>query len=175
MNRVAVDTNVIICGCASAKSPAAVFPPPETPDECLATGPATSLQKRTQVFSRPIEDRQYTCDLDDNGNPYQDCLNTMAKICHPVYMGTDKTLISECKIGVEQMFGSMNIWWQNVRKACGQWKWTDGKIGNVDSTECLNANNQLKIHAFFERVAVSSSFVDSVNIRLWRNSNLKET
>jgi len=172
---VAVDTNVIICGCASAKSPAAVFPPPETPDECLATGAVTSLQKRTQVFSQPIGSYKYTCNLDFNKNPYQDCLNAMVKICKPDYMGTNRILISECKIGVEQMFGSMNIWWQNVRKACGQWKWTDGKIGSVTSPECLNANNQLKIKALYDGVAVSSSFVDSVNIRLWSNSNLKET
>jgi len=172
-------TNVILCGCASKFSPPSVFPPSGTPNACLATGPATSLQKRTQVFPGVIiGSYKYTCSLDPNNNPYQDCLNTMARICKPDYLGTNSTRISDCKIGVNQMVDSMSPWWKNVRKACGQWKWIDGTIGNVNSTECKNANDALQSGAYYmvdgEKTQVSSSFIYSVNKGIWSNSNLQE-
>jgi hypothetical protein len=103
----------------------------------------------------------------------------MAKICKPDYMGTNSTLISECKIGVNQMVNSMSIWWRNVRKACGQWKWIDGTTGNVNSPECVNANAALQSEAYYMvagiRTPVSSSLIYSVNKGIWSNSNLNET
>jgi hypothetical protein len=103
----------------------------------------------------------------------------MAKICHPQYMGTNSTLISGCKIGVNQMFDSMNIWWRTVRKACGQWKWTDGTIGNLNSPECVNANAALQSGAYYmvdvNKTQISSSFIYSVNKGMWSNSNLTQT
>jgi len=167
-------TNIVVCGCESTFTPPAIFPPPGTPDSCLASSSATSLQKRTQIFSSVIGSYQYTCNLDSDKNPYQDCLNTMVKICKPDYMGTNITLISECKIGINQMVNSMSPLWKNVLKACGQWKWIDGTIGNVNSLECTNANAALQSQAFYDGIPVSSLFIYSVNLRLWSNSNLQE-
>jgi len=116
----ASDTSVIICGCSSGISTPVLFPPSETSEECLATGSETSLRKRTQVFSAMMGYYKFTCHLDENNNPFQDCLNTMARICHPKYMGKDSTRIDACKDNVNSLTLKMNPWWQNVRKACGQ-------------------------------------------------------
>jgi len=171
-------TSVVICGCSSGISSAAVFPLPDTSEECLASGSATSLRKRTPVFSSVIGSYQYTCNLDSNGNPYQNCLNTMAKICHPNYIGNNITRIDACKIGVNSMTLMMNPSWQNVRKACGQWSW-NGMIGNVDSLSCTSANSALQANAFYvlpdlTKVPVNASLTDSINIGLWRNQVLRE-
>jgi len=185
---IALNTNVTICGCAVRGSPAVFFPPSGTPDECLASGLATSLIKRTQIFSAPIGTYKYTCNLDSNGNPFQDCLNTMAKICHPDYMGTNSTLIRMCKDNVNSMVKSttqpMNVYWQNVRKECGQWKWTDGTIGNIDSTKCFDANLELQKNAYYVvpsedgtgtvNIPVPSALTYSINKGLWSNLALKE-
>jgi len=188
----AMKTNVNICGCAAQFCPPAVFPPPETPDSCLASGIATtSLQKRTQVFSQAIDPQvigsyKYTCSVvsdslqvDSIGNPNQDCLNMMAKICHPSYMGNDTARISGCKNSVNSMTRGMNPHWQNVRKACGQWKFTDdGTIGSVTSESCASANIALQKYAYYildgTRTLVPSSLTDSINKGLWSNPALKE-
>jgi len=165
------------------------FPPLGAPDECLASGPATSLLKRTQIFSAPIGSYKYTCNLDSNGNPYQDCLNTMAKICHPDFLGTNTTRITFCKDKVNSMVVSttqpMNRFWQNVRKECGQWKWTDGTIGNIDSTKCIDANLELQKNAYYVapnedgtgtvKIPVPSALTESISKGLWRNPALKES
>jgi len=170
-------TNVTICGCASATSPAAIFPPPETPDSCLATGSATSLQKRILTFAAEIGSYKYTCNLDFNNNPYQDCLNTMAKICHPVYMGNDTARISGCKSSVNSITGGMNSYWQDFRKACGQWSW-NGAVGSVTSTSCTSANIALQNNAYYIvggiLTKVPASLTDSINKGLWSNPALKE-
>ena len=67
----ASETSLTICGCATQGSPAFLFPPPGTPDACLATGPASPLQKRDQVFSQNIGSFKYTCTVDVYGNPNQ--------------------------------------------------------------------------------------------------------
>jgi len=171
------ETNVMICGCASKLSPPVLFPPPETPDSCLATGSATSLQKRTLNFAAEIGSYKYTCNLDLNNNPYQDCLNTMAKICHPEYLGTNSTRISGCKNSVNSITGGMNSYWQDVRKACGQWSW-NGAVGSVTSTSCTSANIALQNNAYYIvggiLTKVPASLTDSINKGLWSNPALKE-
>jgi len=72
---LATNTSVILCGCGTALSPATRFPPAGTSLECLSTGPATSLTKRILVFSQNIGAFRYSRNNDQNGNPYQDCLN----------------------------------------------------------------------------------------------------
>jgi len=172
----ASNTNLTICGCGTQGSPAFVFPPPETPAVCLATGPASPLQKRVEVFSQNIGSYRYTCNVDANGNPFQDCLNTQAKICNTTDMGTDPTRLSDCKNGVDKMALNMSTYWQAVRRECGQWAWT-GFIGNKDSSNCAAANNNLIANAYYVtpigRVYVTSALTNSVNVGLWGNTKLK--
>jgi len=170
----ASNTNLTICGCGTQGSPAFVFPPPETPAVCLATGPASPLQKRVEVFSQNIGSYRYTCNVDANGNPFQDCLNTQAKICNTTDMGTDPTRLSDCKNGVDKMAQGMSTWWQAVRKECGQWAW-NGFTGNVASSNCASANSKLAQNAYYigldgSRTYVTSALTDSVNIALWGNT-----
>ncbi len=174
---IALNTNVTICGCAVRGSPAVILPPSGTPDECLASGLATSLIKRTQIFSAPIGTYKYTCNLDSNNNPFQDCLNMMAKICHPSYMGNDTARISGCKSSVNSITGGMNSYWQDVRKACGQWSW-NGAVGSVASTSCTSANIALQNNAYYIvggiLTKVPASLTTSINLGLWSNPALKE-
>jgi hypothetical protein len=154
-----------------------VLPPPGTPDACLATGSfATTLQKRTLIFSKVIGPWTFSCHVDGNGNIFQDCLNAMYKICF------DNTDIQYCKEKVDQMFRQMSSWWQDVRKQCGQWKW-DETVGNVNSEACTNANILLQKNAYYVKydltgnrvnATVPSSLIDSINKGFWSNSNLKE-
>jgi len=171
----ALKTKITICGCATKGSPAVLFPPPGTPDACLATGPSSPLQKRVEIFSQNIGSFKYTCNVDVNRNPCQDCLNAQAKICNPTYMGTDPTRLSDCKNGVDKMALNMSTWWQAVRKECGQWPWIDGFTGNVASSNCASANSKLAQNAYYigldgSRTYVTSALTDSVNIALWGNT-----
>jgi hypothetical protein len=173
----ALNTQLTICGCATQGSPAVLFPPPGTPDACLATGPSSPLQKRVEIFSQNIGSFKYTCNVDVNLNPFQDCLNTQAKICNTTYMGTDPTRLSDCKTGVNQMAQGMSPWWQAVRKECGQWAW-NGFTGNVASSNCASANSKLAQNAYYigpdgSRTYVTSALTNSVNAGLWNNANLK--
>jgi len=175
----ASNTSLTICGCATKGSPAVLFPPPGTPDACLATGPASPLQKRDQVFSQNIGSFRYTCNVDANGNPFQDCLNTQAKICNTTDMGTDATRLSDCKNGVDKMALNMSTYWQAVRRECGQWPWIDGFTGNKTSSGCVTANYNLTRNAYYivpdppTKVYVTSALTDSVNVGLWGNTKLK--
>jgi hypothetical protein len=171
-----VGTSVTICGCASQVAPAILFPPPETPRECLATGPATSLRKRILAFSQVIGSYKFTCNVDSNLNPFQDCLNTMAQICNTTYIAGDPTRINDCKNGVNSMVGQMNSHWQLVRKSCGQWSW-NGITGSVGSTDCDSANKALQANAFYItsggiRMTIPASLTDSINRGLWSNTVL---
>jgi len=172
----ALGTSLTICGCATQGSPAVVFPPPETPAVCLATGPASPLQKRDQVFSQNIGSYRYTCTVDANGNPFQDCLNTQAKICNTTDMGNDPARLSDCKNGVDKMALNMSTWWQAVRKECGQWPWIDGFTGSKDTTNCAAANKNLIANAYYlangVRIYVTSNLTTSVNVGLWGNTKL---
>jgi len=176
MTRNALDTSVTICGCVSATSPPAVFPPPGTPEACLATGPATSLRKRILAFSQVIGSYKFTCNVDSNLNPFQDCLNTMGQICNPTYIAGDTTRINDCKNGVNIMVRQMNSHWQLVRKECGQWPWY-GTTGSVTSTNCASATQALQANAFYiaagSKINVPASLIDSINRGLWSNSALK--
>jgi len=173
----AVDTGLNICGCSSIASPPGLFPPAGTPDECLASGPATALQKRVEIFSQTIGSQRYTCNVDVNKNPHADCFNAQAKICNPTYIGTDATRLSDCKNGVDKMALNMSTYWQAVRRECGQWAW-NGFIGNKDSTKCAAANADLIKNTYYtaldkSQMKVTSDFTTSVNVGLWSNTQLE--
>jgi len=169
-------TGVSLCGCASSNSPAIRFPPAGTSDACLATGPASPLVKRSLTFSAVIGSFRYTCNVDDNQNPFQDCLNTMGKLCNPTYMSGNSVRISECKNAINTMTLGMNIFWRNVRRDCGQWP-LNGFTGAVTSNDCTYANNQLQNNAYYIadgiKIYVTSDLTSTVNAGLWGNPALK--
>jgi len=170
-------TNVTICGCAAASNPPACFPHPGTPAACLSVGPALTLSKRILAFSQVIEGYTYSCNTDSNKNPYSDCLNSMAKMCNTTdYSSFDKT---RCHTGVNMMFGNMSTLWQNVRKECGQWSWTQNGqtfVGNSASSNCATANSNMTAKAYYIqdgiRVNVTSGLTESIKARLWSNTLL---
>jgi len=172
----AVGTSLTICGCVSATSPPVVFPPPGTPEACLATGTATSLQKRVLAFSQVIGSYKFTCNVDSNLNPFQDCLNTMAQICNSTYIAGNTIRINDCKNGVDSMVGQMSSHWILFRQSCGQWPWY-GTTGSLTSTNCASANKALQANAFYitsdgSKINVPSSLTDSINKGLWSNTVL---
>jgi len=178
-------TKVIICGCAAASTPPATFPPAGTPDACLATGPALTLSKRILAFSQVIGDRRFTCNTDDNKNPYADCTNTMAVLCNTTDPTWDSTKKANCHTGVNTMYGAMNPWWKAVRKNCGQWPFTLNGITSTEvypSTNCNDANSNLIANAYYtawnsqkrayENIPVTSGLTESIKERLWNNALL---
>jgi hypothetical protein len=178
MHRFAFGTSVTICGCSAAVSPPVSFPPGGTPLQCLATGPATSLRKRILAHSQVIGSYRFTCNVDSNGNPFQDCLNMMFQICDPTYIAGSTTRINDCKTGVNIMIGYMNSHWQLVRQSCGQWPWY-GTTGSVTSTNCASANSALQANAQYvttegAKFNVPASVTDSINRGLWSNTVLAE-
>jgi len=172
------NTGVTICGCAAASTPPATFPPPGTPDACLATGPALTLSKRILAFSQAIGSFKYTCNTDSYNNPYADCLNSMAKICNT----TDSWTLEKkanCHTGVNMMFGNMSIHWQRVRKQCGQWPFTlNGITYPADTSDnCNSANSNLIANAIYilkdgVQVRVTSGLTESIKVQLWSNTLL---
>jgi len=170
-------TSIIICGCAAASTPPTIFPPPGTHADCLSSGPALTLSKRTLAFSQVIGGRSYTCNTDSNKNPFADCLNSMAKICDPA--GTSFNKIT-CQTGVNQMFASMGTHWRNVRKECGQWPFTQNGIsytGVYPSENCARANKNLIENAYYtfwdplsqayEKAPVLEGLPNSMKTQLW--------
>ena len=172
-------TNVTLCGCSSSVSPAFVFPPDSTPKECLSTGPATPLSKRTLTFSQNLDGLRFTCYKDRQGNPFQDCLNSMNYICRPGYIASDPaTRIPFCRNAVDNITNSLNEHWQKVRRACGQWSWKEFK-GNFSSPECQTANSNLRDQAYYVLPDNTWSYVtvqltESVRLGLWNNAVLEE-
>lgn len=176
-NRYAESTKVVVCGCATSITPVVRFPPSGTPAACLAAGPASPLVKRIQVFTVALDTFKYTCNVDDFRNPYQDCLNIMAKMCDPVYLSTNSTRINYCKNSVNSLTLQMNFYWQKVRKECGQWPF-NGTIGVATSVACADANIALQRNVSYTAVdgtliKVTPALTDSVNQALWSNPVLK--
>ena len=101
----------------------------------------------------------------------------MARLCDPTYMAGNAILISECKNAVNDMTSKMNIYWQNVRQACGEWQF--GTItGLVVSSNCENANKRLQENAYYvtdegEQIYVTSELTRTVTERLWKNPSLR--
>ena len=153
------------------------MPPVGTPDICLATKTLSHLAKRIAVFSAVIGTFRYTCNVDSNLNPFQDCLNTMGKLCDPTYISGNSTRINGCKNAVNTMTLGMSIHWQKVRKECGQWS-MNGFTGLATSTLCSAANIALQNNAYYigpdgSQIKVSSALTDSVVQGLWSNPALQ--
>jgi len=171
------NTSIVICGCAAASNPPAIYPPSETHANCLASNLALTLSKRILAFSQVIGSLRFTCNTDDDKNPYADCLNSMAALCDPARTSFNKIT---CQTGVNQMFASMGTHWENVRKECGQWSFTQNDIsytGVYPSENCATANKNLIANAYYsvwnvqkavyENVPVTAGITDSINQRLW--------
>lgn len=129
--------------------------------------------KRIIVYSLSISSYLFTCNVDSNLNPYQDCFNAMSAICNPLKMKGSKE-IKTCMNAVDQMTSAMNYYWQNVRKECGQWAW-QGFVGNVSSTNCTAANQQLWNNTYYvtplgTNIYVSEALTDSIIVGLWERT-----
>ena len=116
--------------------------------------------------------------MDDNQNPFQDCLNTMGKLCDPTYMSGNSVRISECKNAVNSMTLGMSDLWKNVRRECGQWSF-NGFTGNVSSPDCNTANTNLLDNAYYvthdgTKIYVTSALTSTVNAGVWGITALKE-
>lgn len=170
----AENTKVITCGCASAISPPSVYPPCETDIKCLASGSPSTSSK----FSKVIDKLNFTCTVDSNKNPFQDCFNTMARLCNKNYISGSAARISNCKESVNEMFSKMGKDWKEVRKECGQWPWKEDKapkyVGAVTSNKCAKANSNLENVKYIDgTVNVSPILIKTLAERLWNNDILK--
>ncbi len=165
-----VGTNITFCGCAATEGPPSLFPLPGTSLSCLATGSASPLVKRSQVFVIALQGFKFTCNVDAQKNPFQDCLNNMAAICTPSYVGKNPTRISGCKTSIDQMFSRMNPRWQAVLQSCALWK------ARSSASACNTANNNLIAFASYNTpdgpVKISSSLTESFKPKLWNNRAL---
>jgi len=177
------NTSVIICGCLAASTPPTIFPPNGTHADCLASGRALTLAKRTQVASQAYDQafggRRYTCHVDSptKKNPFADCTNSMAFLCNTsdTTWNSDGAKREICRTAVNQMYGQMNSYWQEVRKQCGQWPFIQNGqtfVGNSTSSSCATANSNLRTNAFYiqkdlSTVYVTSEFTISQNYGLW--------
>ena len=77
------------------------------------------------------------------------------------------------------MFGNMSTLWQNVRKQCGQWSWSQNGqtfVGNMASDNCATANSNLIANAVYihngVQVRVTSGLTESIKVQLWSNALL---
>lgn len=102
-------------------------------------------------------------------------------------MGTNSTRILRCKMEVDYRTSQMNVYWKDVRKACGQWpsdlEQFKFPAGSVTSASCMSANIALQKNAYFlapnddstgfVKIPVPSSVTESINKGIWRNQVLK--
>jgi len=173
------NTTVIICGCAAAFTPPTIFPPNGTHPDCLASGSALTLAKRTQASGQVIAEvggYKYTCHVDSvKKNPFADCTNSMAFLCNTsdTTWNSDGAKRERCRTAVNQMYGQMNSHWQEVRRDCGQWSWNGSPAISTaaSSSSCATANNNLISNAFYNtptgKVYLNSGFTKSQNDGLW--------
>jgi len=172
MSVVAYGSSITICGCVCSSTPAFIFPPPETPLACLATGPASPLVKRASVFTTPFNGYQLTCNVDEAKNPYQNCMNTLVVLCNSTYIIGNSARITTCKTSIDQIFFQLNsTTWQPLPLACAPWK-----NGLPASSACTNANNVLIASAYyvtsFGNVSITSALTESIKQNLWSNPAL---
>jgi len=176
------ETGVVICGCASKKSPPSSYPADNTPESCLASemhNETSSLVKRSQVFSQSFGSRKYmfTCNLETGTlNPFQDCLNTIVRVCSPTYTNYRSEGIQICKDAVDALSSTMNPLWQAVRKDCGQWQWKDSykvlSLGSCDKSFAVLLKNAYYIFpdpitGRLQKLTLSKEFAQSVKAGLW--------
>lgn len=165
INRSAQNTQIILCGCATKDSPPIRFPPAGTVLSCLATGPVTTLAKRTQVFQKDIGSLRVTCNVDTNLNPFQDCLNTMRYYCDPA---RGSLYMSDCKVKVDAMTNEMNRYWQTWHHYCDKASWVySAKQLTPGISSCAAATASLKAYAKYEGVSVPDAVITTAKEALW--------
>ena len=174
INSFIKETKIQLCGCAAASSPADLFPPLGTPLACLSTGPATTMTKRVQVYSQNIGDSKVTCNTDNLGNPFQDCLNAMVAVCDPSYI--NKNGKNNCRYIIDNLAWKASTFWFAYRKYCGQWLF-DGVVGSTSLSECSNAELLLVQNAYYNSrtgpIYVTTDQTASWKEFLWNNQALK--
>jgi len=168
----AANTNITLCGCATVGAPPILFPAPGTSPKCLATGVASPLIKRTQVFTQALLGLTYTCNKDSMGNPFQDCLNTMGVLCDKTEITGKSTRILTCKTAINSMFSNMGPLWRTVLSSCAPWKG-----GLSKSSACSTANNNLIAGAYYNspegQIKINAHLTESIKQGLWENLSLQ--
>lgn len=170
------NTGITLCGCSSSKSPAFTFPSLSTPASCLSTGSASHVSKKSLTFSQNIGQLKFTCNTDAKRNPFQDCLNSIAAVCNPSYIGNDPSRVSNCRNTIDTIADGLNSYWQDVRSECGQWSFK-GRIGS--SSGCTDAVAALRANAYYVLPDGSKSYVtfqltESLRVGLWQNPIFKQ-
>ena len=108
----------------------------------------------------------FDCKFDANKNPLQDCLNSFAFFCGISHIEGNPNRIQGCKERVDDYFSQMGPLWQTWRRNCGQWTWTDGHTGNVESSECASAETAVNgISGYSQTVILLKQF-------LWYHAHL---
>ncbi len=144
-------------------------------------GPADAKQ----VFDKVIRGRSYTCNTDSNMNPQTDCLSSIAILCNTTDRTWDSTKKANCQTEVNMMFENMNTHWQNVRRDCGHWPFTQNGIrytGVYPSEKCSSANKNLIANAkarnplSIRQVTqdLTQDQTTTLYLRLWENTVLKD-
>lgn len=113
-----VNTQIVICGSASANQPVTGFPE-DAPLECLAV--ESSLRKRDFIGKYSIQTPAtkgkkakkltFSCNNNKAKNPNQDCINAVIAVCKSSGPG-------ECKKTVEEIFDKLNDFWKNFLRDC---------------------------------------------------------
>jgi hypothetical protein len=150
---------------------------------CLAVK-STGLAKRAFVSFDQIPGYQFSCTTDQDGNPFQDCLNSIAVFCNKEYLGSDGEKKKTCRNVVDQSADVSNSYWKAFRRDCGQWEsqFSDLKgVGGSNayaSSACETATANLLANGYFYdskydmKVPLSKAVTDSITSALWSNSNL---
>lgn len=171
--RVATNSKITLCGCASEISPAYLFPPPNTDRECLKSKSTSTPVKRSIALAETINSIKFTCNLDLNKNPFQDCLNAIGAFCDTNYIGSDSAKLDKCKYVVDKVIDKLSDYWKNVRRNCGKWSWY-GTTGSYPSDNCKISNIELQKNVYYinsvgTKVYVGPQLAESINIGLWEN------
>jgi hypothetical protein len=163
----AMNTSVTICGKATSSSEIISFMPnsDNVSEQCLANN----------YNGKSIE---FTCTVDANKNPKQNCFNALAFFCGRSQLEGGLGPVLSCKERVDDNFSKMNAFWITWRRECGRWAWTDGYIGNPSSSYCSAARLALEQNAKYDVMwigtfAVPRLALDSIHQALWDNPSIQ--
>ena len=113
----------------------------------------------------------FTCNTDsNNGNPRQDCSNSIIHYC--------KKGAESCKKSVDLIFKELSIYWRTWRIFCGLWSWPYSRNTVSGISNCIGATNALKANAkYFDQngveISVPEALIESADTILWKNPNMK--
>jgi len=144
---------------------ASLWPDPRLVIQALSS----PLLKRSQVFGSAIGRRSYPCNKDNDGNPYQDCLNMLA-----VWCAFDS---HSCKSAVDTTFSKLNQHWNGYLQSCASWR-NSNNYEQANSDACKRQTtyflgNVTTISTDPEyKQPINDAFTSSIYQRLWYNQTI---